>query len=570
MTKDSASGEEHRDAAPPRPAISSNPPRILIIGAGSRGNAYARAVKESTNGIVVAVAEPIKYKRHELGRKYIWGEQGPTNGQEYDSWKDFVQSEKDRRGKFKKGQQVPEGIDGVFVCTLDEMHAEIITGLAPLELHIMSEKPLATTIRDCLEISCSLMSKKRWFEPSPAIFAIGHVLRYSPHNMLLRKLLQEEEVIGEILSIEHTEPVGWWHFSHSYVRGNWRKESVTAPSLLTKSCHDIDLILWLLSVPKSTLGHLPAFLTSTGSLYQFRKARKPVLAGNATNCLSCPAEKECIYSANKIYHERHLSKGNADWPVKIVDPEIEDCLNLGDVKAAEDKLFKRLREDYSSETSMEERDSRPWFGRCVYEADNDVCDDQIVTMTWEDDPLSEEESSKPDLPTRLHGRGAKTATFHMVASTEKICQRRTRIYGTKGEIEADSRTINVHDFATGHTKTHYPHLAGGGHGGGDDGLARQFVLAINAVKNQSMSVIDAQLQFIGCDTNEMVRSHMMVFAAEEARKKRKIVSWNEWWQSEVMPILFDIMKRNPKRLEPDNEWKDLQKEKEQLSGIRKP
>jgi len=43
-------------------------------------------------------------------------------------------------------------------------------------------------------------------------------LRYSPHNILLHKLLVEEGVVGDIVSVEHTEPVGWWHFSHSYVR----------------------------------------------------------------------------------------------------------------------------------------------------------------------------------------------------------------------------------------------------------------------------------------------------------------------------------------------------------------
>ena len=51
-----------------------------------------------------------------------------------------------------------------------------------------------------------------------AVFGICHVLRYSPHNMLLRELLLEKEVVGDVLSIEHVEPVGWWHFSHSYVR----------------------------------------------------------------------------------------------------------------------------------------------------------------------------------------------------------------------------------------------------------------------------------------------------------------------------------------------------------------
>jgi hypothetical protein len=93
------------------------------------------------------------------------------------------------------------------------------------------------------------------------VFAVGFVLRYSYFFMLLRKLVREERVVGDVVSVDHTEPVGWWHFRHSYVRdvgmfvlflqksiiasplssvwvkeliikpprANWRKESTSAP-----------------------------------------------------------------------------------------------------------------------------------------------------------------------------------------------------------------------------------------------------------------------------------------------------------------------------------------------------
>ena len=168
------------------------------------------------NGYISAIAEPIASKRHSFWQKYISGREGPRPGGVFETWQEFLKCEADRRYRKQRGESVPEGVDGVFVCVLDEMHAEIITALAPLNLHIMSEKPLATTLQDCLRIYRSL--KPRGGEPDRAIFSIGHVLRYSPHNMLLRQLLLEDEIIGDVLSIEHTEPVGYWHFSHSYVR----------------------------------------------------------------------------------------------------------------------------------------------------------------------------------------------------------------------------------------------------------------------------------------------------------------------------------------------------------------
>lgn len=194
-------------------------PRVLIIGAGSRGTGYARAIRDSGAGVVAAIAEPIAYKRRLLGSKYIWPDQDhPGPDQEFEDWKAFVSWETARRTKTKTSGQLAiseHAITAVFVCVLDEQHAQVVTALAPLGLHIMCEKPLATSLDDCLSIYSSLLGPGR---KQQQIFGIGHVLRYSPHNMLLRKLVRGEMVVGDILSIDHTEPVGWWHFSHSYVR----------------------------------------------------------------------------------------------------------------------------------------------------------------------------------------------------------------------------------------------------------------------------------------------------------------------------------------------------------------
>lgn len=521
------------DNDPPGVIQERGPLSFLIIGAGSRGNAYATAISENPtiNGYVGAIAEPIASKRHSFWRKYISGRTEPRPGDVFETWQQFLDYELDRRNREQKGESVLEGVDGVFVCVLDEMHAEIITTLAPLHLHIMSEKPLATTLQDCLRIYRSLKPPRD--EQDRAIFSIGHVLRYSPHNMLLRKLLLEDEVIGDILSIEHTEPVGYWHFSHSYVRGNWRKESM-GPSLLTKSCHDIDLLLWLLCSPLASLNnppHLPSSVSSSGSLLYFKRSRKPALAGNATNCLSCAVEPECLYSAKRIYMQDHLAKGIAGWPVNIVAPEIEDLMGQGEKGTAMKMLEGKLARDYDASTPQSEIDGQRWFGRCVWEADNSVCDDQIVTMTWEEAPLPPTGSG--GMESRIKGRGTKNATFHMVASTEKQCERRGRIYGTKGEIEYDSKTIRVYNFASKQAQTHRPYQPGGGHGGGDTGLVQQFVKACEAVCNQEMDVAEAQRVHIGCTLDDVIRSHAMVFAAEEARRERTVVNWAQWWAANI-------------------------------------
>lgn len=244
-----------------------------------------------------------------------------------------------------------------------------------------------------------------------------------------------------------------------------------------------------------------------------------------------------MYSARKIYEEYHLAQGHVDWPVNIVEPEIEDCLLQHGQLAAVQKLRERLAEDYDDSTSPMEIDRRPWFGRCVYEADNDVCDDQVVTISWDDDPSLVSPDENPSLTERPKGRGAKTALFHMTAFTDRICERRGRIYGSRGEIQYDSRTITVHDFPSRTSQTHHPHQPGGGHGGGDDGLTRQYVQAIDATKNQRMSAAEAQRCYVGCSLEEMIMSHAMVFAAEEARREKKVVDWKGWWKANVEDIV---------------------------------
>lgn len=529
-----------RDTIPSSSFSSLKQLRFLIIGAGSRGNAYARAVTTVTPGVIHAIAEPHAFKRRDFGRKYIWGAQeSPQEGQEFTDWREWVQWELERRKRATQNDEntadtitTPLGVDGVFICTLDETHVEILQALAPLQLHILCEKPLALSLDDCLTVYRALQPPEGPNNTPQApkkIFSIGHVLRYSPHNILLRKLLLTDRVIGDIVSLEHCEPVGWWHFSHSYVRGNWRRATSAGDgSLLTKSCHDIDFILWLLCSPPSAEKaskqaqhpHFPRSISSVGTMTQFRQKRKPVAAGNATNCLSCPAERDCNYSAVKIYNDRHLATGHTAWPVDIVCPDIEDVFRAQGGKAAESLLLSRLAEDYDRDTVLDsDIASRPWYGRCVYEADNDVCDDQVVTLVWDDEEAA---------PHRL----AKTASFHMIAPTEKQCERRGRVYGTTGEISYDSRTISVYDFATAKTAVFDvpkpPPGQNESHGGGDFGLARQFVSAVEAIEG-GLDVETAQARFVGCSLEEAVRSHAVVFAAEEARREEKVVKWESWW-----------------------------------------
>lgn len=187
-------------------------------------------------------------------------------------------------------------------------------------------------------------------------------------------------------------------------------------------------------------------------------------------------------------------------------------------------LTNALQQDYTSAEAKSP--GKSYYGRCVYESSNDVVDNQVVTLTWEDTPQPTSEGPNPP------GYSAKTATLTMAGHTHAICERRGRIYGSKGEVafSAETNTITVHDFTSGGSRVINPQVAvGSGHGGGDLGLINAFVGAVRAVKSLGWDMERAQREWIGMNVEECVRSHAVVWAAEEARVRENVVKWGEWW-----------------------------------------
>jgi len=289
---------------------------------------------------------------------------------------------------------------------------------------------------------------------------MGHVLRYSPYTKALTEIVRSGQ-LGELVNAVHVEPVGYFHFAHSYVRGNWAKEAASSFSLMTKSCHDIDILCHWLS-PAT-----PTRVSSFGSLQHFKKDRKPTAAGSVTHCVECPIQNECPYSAKKIYLDP-VSQGNTSWPASTVVDGIPDIENIAEA----------LRDGP--------------YGKCVYESDNDVCDHQVVNIEF--------------------SSGA-TASFTMVAYTSLICERQTRLHFTHGEIVGDMNTFTVTDFRTGKQTTYQPPNEGGGHGGGDLGLMQAFIEAVRSGDQGAL----------GVDVREILTSHLTVFAAEQSRKEGRVV-----------------------------------------------
>ncbi|MGL4382110.1 MAG: Gfo/Idh/MocA family oxidoreductase, partial [Bacilli bacterium] len=282
------------------------------------------------------------------------------------------------------------------------------------------------------------------------------------------KQLIDDQVIGELKGLHHVENIGNYHMAHSFVRGNWRNSALTSPIILSKTCHDMDIITYLLD--RECLE-----VYSKGYLSYFNKHNKPA---NATyKCLDCPLVDTCLYSAKKVY----LDPNHRNWPIATLcaDPTPSNVLAV------------------LNETN---------YGTCVYQIpDNDVCDHQVAILSFSDH---------------------LDVTFTVTAFTNNQ-YRTTNIYGTTGSIYANTKdnliVVTPHTWnenAANCIKSYYPQNTGGGHGGGDYALMEDF---INMLKDDNHVLLSSPSQSI--------QSHFMSYACEESRITKQPVNLKEYKKS---------------------------------------
>ena len=388
-----------------------NPITAVVLGAGSRGSTYAGYAKEHPEELkIVAIAEPRKDRLDALAE-----EVGVPQEYRFRHWEELLAQ--------------PKLADCAFICTLDDDHTAPALKAMELGYHLLLEKPMSNQEEECRLIAETAKKTGRRL-------TICHVLRYTPFYMTLKALIDRGEV-GQVTTINQIENVGYWHQAHSFVRGNWRNTKETSPMLLQKSCHDMDIILWL-------MGSNCTRVQSFGSLGYFTPKNAP--EGAAKRCLDgCPHEETCPYSAPKLY----LDMERTGWPVDVITT------------------------DMSLEGRRKALEEGP-YGRCVYYCDNDVVDRQVVNMEFEN---------------------GSVATFTMTGLSADFF-RELKIFGTQGQIRANMGTkeIVLHRFGEGpKTIPVDMGLEASGHGGGDYGIMADF-LRILREGGESRSSAEASLQ----------------------------------------------------------------------------
>jgi predicted dehydrogenase len=403
------------------------PVRLAILGTGHRGSEVygGYALRHPHEVRVVAAADPRSAHLEAFSEAHA-----VPGSALFRDWADF----------FGAGIEV----DGVVIATPDREHAGPASHAIRLGIPILLEKPVTSDLHELLEMRRLAAG---------ADVTIAHGLRYSPLFTKIRALL-EEGALGRLVGIDLIEHIGYWHYAHSYVRGNWRSSAESSPMILAKSCHDLDILRWM-------AGARPSSVFSVGAPRFFSGEHAP--PGAPARCLDgCPLAETCPYSAPDLY----LATPAGEWPRSVV--------HGGD----DDAILAALRDGP--------------YGRCVYRSDNDVVDHQVVTVAF---------------------ASGVVATLTTSAFTSTIT-RTIKLMGTEGEIRGrlDSGEVEVDRFrASGRPGTQRLQVdPDETHDIGDEQMVGSFVEHLRERRagrtGESRSSLEASFD-----------SHLMAFAAERSR-----------------------------------------------------
>lgn len=387
--------------------------KLAVIGTGQRGMIYARYAYKKRGVEIVAIVDIDKKKRVAAAREF----QVPQD-MLFDNTNDF----------YNKGKIA----DAIILATMDRDHYKHVMPAIDLGYDILLEKPISPDIQECLKIQENAHKNN-------VKIVVCHVLRYTQFFSKIKQIIDSGE-LGKIITIQHAENIGNFHMAHSFVRGNWRNSDESSPIIMQKSCHDMDILLWLVDSDCKEI-------SSFGNLSYFKEENAP--KGSTSRCLNCPLADKCRFDGRKTY-----IPVMGDWPATVLTPD-----------QTEEGLLKALREGP--------------YGRCVFRCDNNVCDNQTTNILF---------------------KNGVTATFHLSGFTNKM-HRTIKIMCENGDIYGDDFddyiTINHYSPNSKYEGKTYKVIVNneeGFHGGGDYRLTMDFLDALEDRKVELRSSIDRSIE----------------------------------------------------------------------------
>src|SRR3984957_12051205 len=181
-----------------------------IVGCGRIGQRHAEHIAKV--GILSAVCDTDEEKAKTLAGKYgvPW----------------FASEEEMLAGR--------PGLDVISVCTPNGLHAEHSIQALKAGKHVLCEKPMALTVKDCSDmIHAAERSNKRLF--------IVKQNRFNPPVEAVKNLIDEGK-LGKIYSVQLN---CFWNRNEDYYKNSWKgTKDLDGGTLYTQFSHFIDLLYW--------------------------------------------------------------------------------------------------------------------------------------------------------------------------------------------------------------------------------------------------------------------------------------------------------------------------------------
>jgi len=192
--------------------------RYGIIGVGAMGREHIENLSYIDGAKVSAIADPNENSR-ERAIALLRSQPGFNEANEPESFTDY-------RQLLSSGL-----VDAVIIATPNYTHVSVLKDALATDLHIFIEKPLCTTVNDCLDVI-------KWSKNRKGLVWMGLEYRYMPPVAELIRVVHENGVgkVHQVSIREHREPF--------YPKvDNWNRfEAKTGGTLVEKCCHYFNLM----------------------------------------------------------------------------------------------------------------------------------------------------------------------------------------------------------------------------------------------------------------------------------------------------------------------------------------
>ncbi len=370
--------------------------------------------------------------------------------------------------------QKPKLADAVMNALPCRMHRESTVEALKAGYDVLLEKPMAHTPAECFYLADVAKKTRRKL-------AISFENRYNDIYQKFKGLLDHDK-IGRVIDVACSEHVGYWHFILSYVRGIHSRAEDGNSFMIAKGIHDTDLITWLVNSRASKV-------SSFGNLSYFNSENAPAGASGRCTDRACSVQGACIFDAIKQYYK----PGRASVPFSLLRGQSFRTY----IDFLKNPCFRTFASIISRDLDKQvvlDLLKTGVHGKCVFHADNSVTDHQTTSIVYEN---------------------GVTCSFSLSAFSA-MWERTLDFRGTNGEILSKdySGKLELRSFAPPRVKKWGVPYHGIHHGGGDRWLLLDFA---NAVRSDDPGVKSSTA------AENCIESHLIAFAAEEARLHNKVV-----------------------------------------------